>query len=173
MNKKKSLKTVISFILTLTLAFSLSFTAFAAEQNDLGNYTYEHPRANTIEYCIEPGGTLNFSDDNGIMPLVWNQLTTTLVGNYSTTTPNVPIPDRYMAYEIYATDINGNTVNGNYRVELYCDSMPIASMSYAVDATWHKQDWIDLQATNNTCNFEITNATNTKLKVLTKYYSWK
>ena len=118
MNKKKSLKTVISFILTLTLAFSLSFTAFAAEQNDLGNYTYEHPRANTIEYCIEPGGTLNFSDDNGIMPLVWNQLTTTLVGNYSTTTPNVPIPDRYMAYEIYATDINGNTVNGNYTVIL-------------------------------------------------------
>lgn len=173
MNKKKSLKTVISFILTLTLAFSLSFTAFAAEQNDLGNYTYEHPRAYTIEYCIEPGETLNFSDDNGIMPLVNNQFTTTIIGNYSTTTPEASIPDRYMAYEIYATDLNGNTVNGNYRVDLYGNSMPLAAMSYAIDGTWHKKDWIDLQATNNTCYFKITNGSSTRIRVLTKYYSWK
>ncbi len=172
MNKKKSLKTVISFILTLTLAFSLSFTAFAAEQNDLGNYTYEHPRANTIEYCIEPGETLNFSDDNGIMPLVNNQFTTTIIGNYSTTTPEASIPDRYMAYEIYATDLNGNTVNGNYRVDLCCVGT-IASMSYAIDGTWHKKDWIDLQATNNTCYFRITNNSSTRIRVLTKYYSWR
>lgn len=173
MNKKKNLKTIISFILTLTLLFSLSFTAFAAEQTDTGNYTYEHPRANTVEFCIEPGGTLNLSDDTGIMPRVNNQLTTTIIGNYSTTTPDVPVPDRYMAYEIYATDLDGNTVNGNYRVDLYCDSMPIAAMSHAIDGIWHKKDWIDLQATNNTCYFKITNSSSTRIKVLTKYYSWK
>lgn len=160
----KNLKKMLSFVLAIVLVFGANLTtAFAAEPGD----TVTEPVRHTIEVVVEPG------EEAGIMPLMWDNKSIGVTTNTTVTTPSFIVPERYMALEVKATDNNYNPTNTNFSVTLLCNSSVKFTQSFTANGETDKVDWVDLRATNTSCYFEITNNTNTSLRVTLTYYSWK
>ena len=110
--------------------------------------------------------------EGSVQPRIWDRTVNTL--NPNTITYDIPfnIPERYFAYEFYATGVNGQPVtNGSYVVALMYDvTALIASGSGDADGTVYKVDWIDLDPDNY--QFKIFNYTDSPITVTITYYSW-
>lgn len=166
----KHLKKFFALLLVVIMTTSFATSAMATEGEDSG--IPENAVCHTIELVVSPGETVEVEDD-GITPFIWNQEHHTVSGN-KTYTQQFNVPERYFAFEMKATDTNGNAINGSYRVDLLL-ALPfasIASAAKAVDGITYKLDHIDLLSSNQTCLFCITNAAGTPISVTLTYYSW-
>lgn len=166
----KNFKKIFALFLAIIMATSFATTAMAAE-SDSG--TPENLVSHTIELTVNPDGTVEGGEDDGISPFIWNQENHTVSGN-KTYTQQFTVPERYFAYEMTATDASGNAISGNYMVDLldaqtFC---VIASCTQQVDGNTYKIDHIDLYSSNERVLFCITNATGVPISVTLTYYSW-
>lgn len=153
----KNMKKAVSFLLAFAMVFAMNFTtAFAAE---------------APENAATPAVATS-SEDDGIMPLVWNEFTADVPANSSVTISGFSVPERYIAFEASATLMGGGTTSQTYYVGLETYGQPLASANYAANGVSHKIDWIDLQATNNSVGFKIVNHGNVAITVHIVYYSW-
>lgn len=166
----KNFKKIIALFLAIIMATSFATTAMAAEP-DSG--TPENLVSHTIELTVNPDGTVEGSEDDGISPFIWNQENHTVSGN-KTYTQQFNVPERYFAYEMRATDANGNAISGQYCVELlYALSFSLyASCTEPANGVTYKVDHIDLGASNERVLFCITNLAGVPISVTITYYSW-
>lgn len=165
----KHFKKMIALFLAILMATSFATTAMAAEPE---SEIPENATRHTIELTVNPDGTVE-GDDDGISPFIWNQENHTVSGD-KTYTLQFNVPDRYFAYEVRATDTNGNAISGSYCVNLL-DAQTfgiIASCTEIANGNTYKMDHIDLNATNERVLFCITNLAGTPLSVTITYYSW-
>lgn len=162
------LKKIFALVMALVLATSFSTVAFAAEESGIPENATRH----TIEVTVEPGETLEGTEE-GIAPYIWNQGTYNPPANGATYTAQFTIPDRYFAYEMYATSTNGSNVNANYEISLLHAAAfsIIASSSKPINGTTYKLDWIDVNANQNYL-FKISNYSSVPITVRITYYSW-
>lgn len=159
----KNVKKMVSFLLAMVMACSMTFTtAFAVDEND----SESTPTRHTIEITIPPQ-----SEDDGIMPCIWYDLGNQSVHSDPYRTKDIDIPDRYCAFEASASDENGNAVNGSYTVALMKNGGLVCSDNHPVDTQTYKTDWITVSP--GTHYFIISNYADCNLKVTIKYYSWK
>lgn len=166
----KNFKKIIALFLAIIMATSFATTAMAAEP-DSG--TPENLVSHTIELTVNPDGTVEGGEDDGISPFIWNQENHTVSGN-KTYTQQFNVPERYFAYEMRATDASGNAISGSYCVDLLDAELfgVIASYTKRADGNTYKVDHIDLNATNERVLFCITNLSGVALFVTITYYSW-
>lgn len=166
----KHFKKFIALFLAMIMATSFATTAMAAEPDDSG--IPENATAHTLELTVNPDSTVEGTED-GISPFIWNQENHTVSGN-KTYTLQFNVPERYFAYEMRATDTNGNAVSGTYKVQLlYALTFSVmASSTKNVDGNTYKLDNIDLGASNERVLFCITNYTGVPISVTLTYYSW-
>ena len=164
------MKKFISLLLVTLMLTSFTINAMASEN---GNSDIpENAVCHTIELVVSPGETVEV-DDDGIAPFIWNQEHHTVSGN-KTYTQQFNVPDRYFAYEMMATDANGNAINGQYSVDLlYALTFSVyASCTKPANGNTYKVDHIDLYASNERVLFCITNFTGVPISVNITYYSW-
>ena len=153
----KKTKKVISFLLAFAMVFAMNFTtAFAAEA----------PESNIGQYGITNSG------NEGIMPLVNKPMGIDVPPNSYVSISPISIPERYLAIDSSATVMGGGSTSGTYTISVYQDGSPIAQDFFNIDGTTRRLDWIDLEATNNSCSFRITNNSNVGIHVEGRYYSW-
>ena len=166
----KHLKKLIALFLAMVMATSFTITALAAETEP---EIPENATRHTIELDLAADGTVESYTQDGITPRIWNQINHIVSGN-KTYTLQFTVPDRYIAFEMRATDTNGNAITGLYRVDLLDAEFfaTIAARSQAADGITYKVDHIDLYASNERCLFCITNAAGVPLSVTITYYSW-
>lgn len=166
----KHFKKIIALFLAILMATSFATTAMAAE-SDSG--IPENATAHTIELTVNPDGTIEGAEDSGISPFIWNQENHTVSGN-KTYTQQFNVPERYFAYEMRATDTNGNAISGGYKVELLLalTFSTLASRTEVANGSTYKVDHIDLTASNQRVLFCITNIADVPLSVTITYYSW-
>ena len=166
----KKLKKLVALFLTFALIAGLSTTAMAAETE---TNIPENATRHTIEVTVSPDGTIENDNENGVMPLIWNQENYTVSGD-KTYTLQFNVPERYFAYEMTATDTSGNAVSGTYKVALLF-AAPFSTKAANVenvDGVTYKVDKIDLGSTGLTCLFCIFNNTDVPISVTLTYYSW-
>lgn len=153
----KNTKKVISFLLALAMVFAMNFTtAFAAEV----------PKTNVFQTATTS------SDEEGIMPLVYDTFGIDIPAKGKTTLSGYIIPDRYVAFEATASVMGGGTNSGTYTVHFQQYGANIAGISYPIDNTMHKKDWIDLSASNTSCGFYFINHSDVDIHIDIVYYSW-
>ncbi len=156
----KNMKKAVSFLLVFVMVFAMNFaTAFAAEAPE------------NVTEPIEATEVLTNSDE-GIMPLVNHSFSVDIPPNSSTTLSGYSIPERYMAFEAYATVMGGGSNGGTFSVTLLKSGLIKSGMTYEVNGVSHKNDWIDLQSTNNSCGFKLSNNTSVSITIYVTYYSW-
>lgn len=167
----KHFKKIIALFLAMIMATSFATTAMAAE-NTSDSEIPENATVHTIELTVNPDGTVEGGED-GISPFIWNQENHTVSGN-KTYTLQFNVPERYFAYEMRATDTNGNAISGQYRVDLlYALTFSIlASNTKVANGNTYKVDHIDLGASNERVLFCIYNISGVPLSVTITYYSW-
>lgn len=160
----KKMKKMFSFVLALALMLSVNASyAFAAEPEDPATEPVEH----TIEIFVEP------YENVGIRPYIWDQRNVGMPSGTTATTPSFTVPERYMAFEASATDVNGNGPGVSYTVNLYSNSVFKAGGNFTATGNFEKIDWIDLEASNTSCYFKVSNYSGVGLIVTIKYYSWR
>lgn len=153
----KNMKKVVSFLLAFAMVFAMNFTtAFAAEKHE-----------NNINQ-----DAVTTSGDEGIMPCVWHQFELDLPSGGSTTLSGYDVPERYMAFESTATVMGGGTNGGTYNVQVLNYGGYRGGHTKNVDGQMHKLDKIDLERTNNSCGFKITNHSDVDIHVKIVFYSW-
>ena len=165
----KQFKKMIALFLAIVMATCFATTAMAAEPETA---IPENATRHTIELTVNPDGTIEGGED-GISPFIWNQENHIVSGN-KTYTMQFNVPERYFAYEMRATDTNGNAISGSYCVQLL-DAQTfgiIASNTKQVNGTTYKVDHIDLNATNERVLFCIANIAGVPISVTLTYYSW-
>lgn len=175
----KHIKKTVALFLALVLSVGcFSMTAMAAEttETNIPANAVRHEVELTVsaDGTIENIETLSSAEGATVMPRAWWQNSWN-VPTDATYTPAFTVPERYFAYEISATDYNGNAVSGGrFTVELLIHStMGIkTSLSGNVNGSTCKMDWIDLQSTNKTCLFKIINHTSVPIVATVTYYSW-
>lgn len=175
----KHIKKTVALFLALVLSVGcFSMTAMAAEttETNIPANAVRHEVELTVsaDGTIENIETLSSAEGATVMPRAWWQNSYN-VPTDATYTPAFTVPERYFAYEISATDYNGNAVSGGtFCVELLLHSTmaPKASINGSVNGNISKLDWIDLQATNQKCLFKIWNLTNVPIVATVTYYSW-
>lgn len=153
----KNMKKAVSFLLAFAMVFAMNFTtAFAAE---------------APESAVTPAVATS-SEDDGIMPLVWNQIDVDIPAKSSSTLSGYNVPERYMAFESTGTTMSGGTTSGSYNVQVYNYGLFIASHAKPVDGQTYKKDHIDLESTGNSVGIKVTNNTNVDIHVCIVFYSW-
>ncbi len=156
----KNMKKVLCSLLALVMVFAMNFTtAFAAESNKTNNVPDEVT-------------TVNNSDDEGIMPRVYDTFHADIPAYSSVTLSGFPVPERYMAFEASATVMGGGATSQTYTVDLQIDGYSITGITLAANGSSNKLDWIDLESTNNSVGFKMTNNANIDITVHIIYYSW-
>lgn len=166
----KHFKKLIALFLAMVLATSFATTAMAAE-TDSG--IPENATRHTIELTVAPDGTIEGTDEDGVVPFIWNQENHTVSGD-KTYTLQFTVPERYFAYEMRATDTSGNALNSPYNVSLLLavTLSTLASATFDANGNTYKVDNIDLLSSNKTCLFCISNFTGVPISVTITYYSW-
>lgn len=166
----KHFKKLIALFLAMVMAMSFAVTAMAAEA-DSG--IPEGATQHTIELDIAADGTVESYTQDGITPRIWNQINHTVSGD-KTYTLQFDVPERYIAYEVRATNTSGNAISGTYKVDLLMASTFAvrASTIKNVDGVTYKVDNIDLSNTNQRCLFCISNYAGVPISVTITYYSW-
>lgn len=174
----KHIKKTVALFLALVLSVGcFSMTAMAAEttETNIPANAVRHEVELTVsaDGTIENIETLSSAEGATVMPRAWWQNSYN-VPTDATYSLSFVVPERYMAFEASATDYNGNSVSGTYRVDLLYVSTAslIASMTKDINGVTYKLDWIDLQATNQNMIFKIWNSTNVPIRVNLTYYSW-
>ena len=175
----KHIKKTVALFLALVLSVGcFSMTAMAAEstETNIPANAVRHEVELTVsaDGTIENIETLSSAEGATVMPRAWWQNSYN-VPTDATYTPAFTVPERYFAFEMSATDYNGNAVSGGrYRVDLLLHSSmaSIANASHNVDGIKYKLDWIDLNSSNQYCLFKIQNASGTPIVVNLTYYSW-
>ena len=174
----KHIKKTVALFLALVLSVGcFSMTAMAAEttETNIPANAVRHEVELTIsaDGTIENIETLSSAEGATVMPRAWWQNSYN-VPTDATYSLSFVVPDRYMAFEMSATDYNGNSVSGTYKVDLmFVSSYTVkTSLSRNVDGAMYKKDWIDLQTTNQNMIFKIWNYSNTPITVTLTYYSW-
>ena len=169
-NLMKHIKKMIALFLAMVMAMSFAVTAMAAEPD---SEIPENAICHTIELTVAPGETITGGDDSGVAPFIWNQIGHTVSGN-KTYTQQFNVPERYIAYEMKATNSSGNAINASYQVDLLLASNFVAKATNTqrVDGVTYKMDHIDLSNTNERCLFCITNYAGVPISVTITYYSW-
>ena len=174
----KHIKKTVALFLALVLSVGcFSMTAMAAEntETNIPANAVRHEVELTVsaDGTIENIETLSSAEGATVMPRAWWQ------NSYNVPTDatyglSFVVPDRYMAFEMSATDYNGNSVSGTYRVDLMFVSTSAVKTSITrdIDGVTYKKDWVDLLSTNNNMIFKIWNFSNTPIKVTLTYYSW-
>lgn len=164
---KKHVRKIIALLLVISLFPVLPASVFAEEAD--GNTIPEGATRHTIELTVEPGETLDPSDDSGVSPYIWNQGTYYPPTNGGVThIPPFTIPDRYFAYE---ATVRGNG-SGSCAISLVLVSVNVSIANLQVDVNCHeKLDWIDVNA-GSSYKFIITNNTTSTVTVELTYYSW-
>ncbi len=155
------MKKITCFVLVLAMLFSLNLSPVLAAGD-------AEPVKHTITFEVPAA-----ESESGITPYIWGQINPGVnPGVFLTTTP-FNVPERYMAFEMTATNTSGQTVNGDYQVDLIIyDDVHIASAKQKVDGATYKVDWIDLNGSNIECKFGLHNYTSQVLKIKITYYSW-
>lgn len=158
------LKKIFALFLAIVLATSFSTVAFAAEDE---SGIPENATRHTIEVTVEPGETLDGTED-GIAPYIWGQENYTVSGD-KTYTRQFTVPDRYFAYEAVATS-NGS---GTCHVALMLPNCTTEVVGFllTVNGSSDKMDWIDVTSGNNYL-FRIINYATDSITVTITYYSW-
>lgn len=155
-------------LLTLILCMSFSATAFAEESvsSDISNPTAEVEK-HTIEVTLEPGS------EDGIMPLIWDNPSISVMNGGTFDLPSFYVSDKYFAYEATVTGPNGEVITqGKFAVALLTSGGGLkASMSGSPDGSTYKQDWITMES--GTYYFRLYNNSPAILKFQITYYSWK
>ena len=131
----KKVKKMLSFVLAMVLILvANTSTAFATESD----YTSREPIKHTIELTVEPG-----EEDNGIMPLRYDEYDPVVLKGITTTTDKFYVEERYMAFEAYATDITGGSVDGIVVIELleYASEGLVGDMYLPINGIPDKNDW--------------------------------
>ena len=154
-------KRILAIIMAMLFLVSTSTVAFAASSPEV--------TAHTIAISVPPTAASNSAGREPSGSRMWDSVsyymesyTSVLYGLYFT------IPDRYFAYETYAT----GAPNGSYSVNLLNTSgVPIASSSNFADGVTIKNDWISVNA-GNQYRFRIYNNTGADITVYLTYYSW-
>lgn len=166
----KHFKKLIALFLAMVMAMSFAVTSMAAEA-DSG--IPENATQHTIELDIAADGTVESYTQDGITPRIWNQINHTVSGD-KTYTLQFDVPERYIAYEMRATNTSGGSTSGSYTVDLLTASNFVvrASMNKPVDGITYKLDHIDLSSTNQRCLFCISNYAGVPISVTITYYSW-
>ena len=174
----KHIKKTVALFLALVLSVGcFSMTAMAAEntETNIPANAVRHEVELTVsaDGTIENIETLSSAEGATVMPRAWWQNSYN-VPTDATYTPAFTVPERYFAFEMSATDYNGNAVSGYYRVDLLSHTSmgSIAFINKPINGISYKLDWIDLQSTNKACLFKISNGSNTPIKVTLTYYSW-
>lgn len=156
----KKAKKVLSFLLAFAMVFAMNFTtAFAAEAPESSTFPVEN--------------TAITSEDEGIMPLMWDQFESDIPAHSYMTFGPITIPDRYMAIEATATVMGGGTNSSSYAVYLQKSGATIAGICKSIDGVTYKNDWIDLRSTNNSYTFYVENGSDVGIHVKVTYYSWQ
>lgn len=166
------MKKILSLILAFALTLCISTSALAAEPvNRLNGGKVEK---HTIELVAEPGVNTISLDDEGIMPIIWNQFSHKVPYNGKYTTAVFSIPDRYFAFEVTGTDYNGNGASGYFSVNLlYYVQAGLAGLTCTVNGPSKKADWITIPAVGEKkYAFEILNGATGDINVTITYYSW-
>lgn len=142
-------------ILVIAILLLLTLPTFASEGPTKHTITIEVP-----------------ANEEVAMPYIWGNGSYSPVYSQSTTASFV-VPDNNFAFETNATDINGNTVAGEYAVGLYRanSNLLVASASNDINGTTKKMDWISTDP-GVSYKFKITNYTSATLAVYIEYYSW-
>lgn len=142
-------------ILVIAILLLLTLPTFASEEPTKHTITIEVP-----------------ANEEVAMPYIWGNGSYSPVYSQSTTASFV-VPDNNFAFETNATDINGNTVAGEYAVGLYRanSNLLVASASNDINGTTKKMDWISTDP-GDSYKFKITNYTSATLAVYIEYYSW-
>lgn len=173
----KHIKKTVALFLALVLSVGcFSMTAMAAEttETNIPANAVRHEVELTVsaDGTIENIETLSSAEGATVMPRAWWQNSYNVPTN-STYSPAFTIPDRYFAFEMSATDYNGNAVSGNYRVELidHASWSAIASQSGTANGLISKVDWIDID-TSRKYVFGMHNFTGVPIRVNLTYYSW-
>ena len=94
--------------------------------------------------------------------------------NSTTYTVKFAIPNKYFAYEVSATDSNGNACSAIYSVNLlYQPTLSVIATNSGLTANGSssKIDWITVSAGSDYL-FKLCNSSNITLKINITYYSW-
>lgn len=160
----KKMNKMLSFVLAIALLMANMTTAFAAEPEDSTGEPVKH----TIELNISPG-----EEDDGIMPLRYDSYNPEVLRGNTINTYQFYVEERYMAFEAYATDTDGNPFDGTVRIELrrYVSDGLLGDMNLPTTGETFKNDWLD--GGRGFYYFSISNKTNTHIKLNLTYYSWK
>ena len=174
----KHIKKTVALFLALVLSVGcFSMTSMAAEttETNIPANAVRHEVELTVsaDGTIENIETLSSAEGATVMPRAWWQNSYN-VPTDATYSLSFVVPDRYMAFEMSATDYNGNSVSGTYRVDLMFVSTSLVktSISRNIDGVTYKKDWVDLLSTNNNMIFKIWNSSNVPIRVNLTYYSW-
>lgn len=156
----KTKRFLAALLTVLVLVGSFPCMAFAADNSD------ENPEitSHTIVLSVPAADP----DDSGIAPCIWGQTGPTIGANGSVPTAEFYIPERYFAFESYAS---GNS-NGLYSVTLRYGTSFIESHYNNINSDAEKSDWITINSYGN-YHFVITNSANCPITVTITYYSWK
>ena len=165
------LKKIFALFLAIVLATSFSTVAFAAEDE---SGIPENATKHTIEVTVEPGETLDGTED-GIAPYMWDNEGHTLNSGSVTYTLQFNVPERYFAFESSALTSSGTSCDGTYSIAFVRSATATIAGADAlpVNGTVNKVDWITIDNTSaSNYHFRIGNNTNTTITVSIVYYSW-
>lgn len=138
-------------------------TAFAAENSNENSVVTSH----TITIEIPAGE----SCESEVMPCIWEQEDQYVSSGSVFDTAEFYIPDRYFAYEICGTPVNGSLSSRFFYVNLMFKGATKTSFGAPANGTTEKNDWISIVPQDY--YFQVINPTDYNLSVTITYYSWK
>ena len=165
------MKKFLAFLMALVMMMSLSSVAFAAEseESNLGPRLVRH----TVDIDVPAEGSVDLctsdSDNSPTPSRMWASNSYIGINNGETLyTLLFTIPDRYFAFETYAT----GALNGYYSVALVRNvTSEYATCSNMVNGGNLKVDWISVDK-NVQYQFRIYNYSGCTITVHLTYYSW-
>ena len=133
----KHIKKTVALFLALVLSVGcFSMTAMAAEttETNIPANAVRHEVELTVsaDGTIENIETLSSAEGATVLPRAWWQNSYN-VPTDATYSLSFVVPERNMAFEATATDYNGNSVSGTYRVDLMFVSTSVVKTSMTRD----------------------------------------
>ena len=153
-NIMKNMKKVVSFLLAFVMVFAMYFTTAFADTS-----------TESLSILME--------DDTIPLDDTWENFYSDIPPGGVATLSGFSIPNRYMAFEAYAILMGGGSTNETFSVILLDHGASKSKMVESANGIIHKNDWIDLRATNNSVDFKLINHGSAGIRVYVKFYCWQ